>query len=127
MNNKIIDEIILLNNKKNDTLNRLKTQIEHIMNDIKNKKDINYVNNQLKNININKDIKKMNIQIKEIKYNNDLKFNIINDKNEKISSLKSNNEIICVYNKQEDEMKLIYCMIIIKISKDGLMKIKNDI
>ena len=74
LNNKIIDEIILANNNINYSLTGMKIQIEHIMNDVMNKKDINYINSQLNNIsltinNINENIKKINNQINQIKYN----------------------------------------------------------
>ena len=65
LNNKIIDNIILLNNNINMILLGLKSQIENIVNDLINKKDI-YLSSQLKNIKIlinnilNEDIKKIN-------------------------------------------------------------------
>ena len=48
LNNEIIDNIILLNNNINMTLLGLKSNIEHIINDLVNKKDIIYINSQLK-------------------------------------------------------------------------------
>ena len=66
INNKIIDNIILLNNNINMTLLGLKSQIENIINNLINKKDNMYINSQLKNVNIvinnilNEDIKKIN-------------------------------------------------------------------
>ena len=73
-NNKLIDEIILLNNNLNYTLIGLKSQIDNIINDINTKKDEIYITSQLKNINlvinnINEDFKKMNIQLNQIKFN----------------------------------------------------------
>ena len=50
LNNKIISDILKLNNNINDTLKGIKIQIEHTMEDIINKRDINYINIQLKNI-----------------------------------------------------------------------------
>ena len=111
LNNKIIDDIILLNNNINYTLIGLKSQIENIMNDLINKKDIMYINSQLKNINIvinniNEDIKKNNNQLNQLKMNyisnnntNNINNNIIENKNEMINKMK----------------KLIYYMIIMKI------------
>ena len=62
LNNKIIDEIISLSENVNSSLMGIKNQIESMI--IINKKD-NYINSQLKNINliinnINEDIKKIN-------------------------------------------------------------------
>ena len=98
LNNKIIDNIILLNNNINITLLGLKGQIEHIINDLINKKDNMYINSELKNVNIlinniiNEDIKKINNELNKIK-NNDYIINIEENKN------KLKNEIICIYNK----------------------------
>ena len=50
LSDKKIDDIILLNNNVNYSLIGLKNQIDHIINDLINKKDIIYVNSQLKNI-----------------------------------------------------------------------------
>ena len=74
INDKKIDEIILLNNNINYSLIGLKSQIDNIINDLINKKDIIYVNSQLKNIiliinNISEDIKRMNNQLNQIKFN----------------------------------------------------------
>ena len=74
------------------------------MNDINDKKDIIYINSQLKNINyiingMNEDIKKISNQLNQIKFipiNN-----INNDKEDK-------NEIICIYNKKDDEINLLH-------------------
>ena len=89
LNNKIIDDIILLNNNINYTLIGLKSQIDNIMNDLINKKDIMYINSQLKNINIvinniNEDIKKnnelLNSLLRAIKETNNV-FNNFKNKN----------------------------------------------
>ena len=70
LNNKKLDEIILSNNKINKTLIGLKNQIENIINNLNNTKDIENANTQLENIiivminKINEDIKK----IKDMKY-----------------------------------------------------------
>ena len=64
-----------------------------------------YINSQLKNVNIvinnilNEDIKKINNELNKIK-NNDY---ITNIKENKIK-----NEIICLYNKQDKEINLLY-------------------
>ena len=112
LNNKIIDDIILLNNNINYTLIGLKSQIENIMNDLINKKDIMYINSQLKNINIvinniNEDIKKNNNQL------NQLKMNYISNNNTNINNTNNNiienkNEIICIYDKQDEEINLLH-------------------
>ena len=73
LNNKIIDDIILINNNINTTLIGLKIQLDNVINDINNKKDIIYINSQLKNINyiingMNEDIKKINNQLNQIKF-----------------------------------------------------------
>ncbi len=49
LNNKMIDDIIELNDNVNDTLIGLYSQIDNIINDLKNKKEIKYINNKLKN------------------------------------------------------------------------------
>ena len=51
IDNKIIDNILSLNNKINMTLLGLKNQIENIVNNLKSKKDM-YISSQLKNLNI---------------------------------------------------------------------------
>ena len=120
LNSKIINDIIQLNEDVNDSLVGLYGQIENIINDLKNKKEIKYINNQLKNVNIllNKatiDIKKINSELNIIKSNyidnTILKTNNINEninpyKEHKISETK--NEIICIYNKQEHEISLLH-------------------
>ena len=110
LNNKIIDDIILINNNINSSLIGLKSQIDNIINDINNKKDIIYINSQLKNINyiingMNEDIKKINNQLNQIKF---IPINNINNNKIKEDKIKENkNEIICIYNKQDDEIKLL--------------------
>jgi hypothetical protein len=111
LNNKIIDDIISINNNINTTLIGLKCQLDNIINDINNKKDIIYINSQLKNINyiingMNEDIKKINNQLNQIKF---IPINNINNNKIKEDKIKENkNEIICIYNKQDDEIKLLY-------------------
>ena len=63
---KLLDNIISSNNDINDILIGIKGQIENIMNDIIYKKAINYINSQLKNINLI-----INNAIGEIKKNNE--------------------------------------------------------
>ena len=111
LNNKIIDEIVLLNNNISYTLIGLKSQIDNIINDLINRKDILFINSQLKNINllinnVNEDIKKNNIHLNQLKVN--YPFNSLNKSitEKKINILK--NEIICVYNKQSDEINLLH-------------------
>ena len=111
LNNKIIDDIISINNNINSSLIGLKSQIDNIINDINNKKDIIYINSQLKNINyiingMNEDIKKINNQLNQIKF---IPINNINNNKIKEDKIKENkNEIICIYNKQDDEINLLY-------------------
>ena len=118
LNNEIINEIILSNNNINSSLNGIKYQIEFIISDIKNKVYLNYINSQLKNINIlidniNDNIKKMINKLNVIKFtggsnmklnNNNIKLN--NNDNKKEEMLK--NEIICIYNKQKKEIKILH-------------------
>jgi len=113
LNNKKIDEIISLNDNINDTLFGLYSQIENIINDINYKKDIRYVNNQLKNVNVilnktTEDIKNMNNELKIIKLSNIeiTNINAININEKEIDSLK--NEILCIYNKQDYEIALLH-------------------
>ena len=107
LNNKIIDNIIILNNNINIALLELKNQIENIINDLINKKDIMHINSQLKNVNIlinnilNEDIKKIHNDLNKIK-NNDYITNIKENKN------KLKNEIIGIYNKQDNEISLLH-------------------
>jgi len=107
LNNKILDNIILLNNNINTKLLKLKSNIEYIINDLINKKDITLINNQLKNADIlinnilNEDINKINNELNKIK-NNDYITNIKENKN------KLKNEIICIYNKQDNEIDLLH-------------------
>ena len=137
LTNEKIDGIISINNNINNTLLGLNNQIENIINNLTKKKDIKYVNTQLKNMTIiinkvNEDIKKINQELLMekntiIANNNDIqdtspKINIINenithknnindiksDINTNINPLDINNEIICIYNKQENEISLLH-------------------
>ena len=111
LNDKIIDEILSLNKDVNYILDRLKSQIDNIINDINNKKDIIYINSQLKNINeiingMNNNTKKINDKLNYIKH---IPNNNINENKIKGDKIKSNyNEIICIYKKQDDEINLLH-------------------
>ena len=135
LNNKIIDDIILINNNINSSLIGLKIQLDNIINDINNKKDIIYINSQLKNINyiingMNEDIKKINNQLNQIKF---IPINNINNNKIKEDKIKENkNEIICIYNKQDDEINILhdYNIDISKWpeeEKKSFIEAKNDI
>ena len=115
LNDKTIDEIINSNNKINYTLYGLQSQIESIINDMTNKKDINYINSQLKNVNkiiniLYGDIKKINKKLNNIKFNgiqdDSLNKNTINDNDN--DNLMKKNEIICFYNKKSNEIDLLH-------------------
>ena len=120
LNNKMIDDIIELNDNVNDTLVGLYSQIDNIINDLKNKKEIECMNNQLKNINVllNKaiiDIKKINSDLIIFKSNHIgntfLKTNITNENiysNEENKINETKNEIICIYNKKEYQISLLH-------------------
>ena len=129
LNNKIIDDIILINNNINSSLIGLKSQLDNIINDINNKKDIIYINSQLKNINyiingMNEDIKKINNQLNQIKF---IPINNINNNKIKEDKIKENkNEIICIYNKQDDEIDLLYDYTK-NWSRESYIEAKNDI
>ena len=128
-----IDEIILLNNNINNTLIKINSQINNIINILKDKNNINDIfiinnsniindsdginniddiNTQLKDITIdvNKikdDIKVINNKLRII--NSNYKNNNMNeyiDEEEKNNLL--NNEIICIYNKQKEEISLLH-------------------
>ena len=128
LNDEIIDEIILLNKNINEILIGLKSQIEHTINDINDKKDIIYINSQLKNINyiingMNEDFKKIKSKLEQMKSVHIQNKNLIkldnlsttspnyqdntdNNKADEINLAK--NEIICIYNKKEDEIGILH-------------------
>ena len=118
LNNKIIEEIIILNNNINFTLIGLRGQIDNIINDLLNKKDIIYISSQLKNINklingVNEDIKKNNNQLNQLKINYIPSNNINNNNNQNHNKIEndikiSKNEIICIYNKQGEEINFLH-------------------
>jgi len=112
LDNRIIEDILLLNNNTYYSLTGLISQIENMLKNNMNPNDINYINSQLKNINlvlnnVNDDIKKMKNQLEQIKINNNniLKQNNFNEKN-KLNE--SKNQIICVYKKDKDEINLLH-------------------
>ena len=83
LDNKIMEEIFIINKNINDKLNLLKKNVELIMSVITNTKDISFINHQLKTFNtfindiINEDIAKMKNQINKIENNftiNNLKY-----------------------------------------------------
>ena len=91
LNNKEIDEMILLNNNINNSLIGINNQIEYIMNILTNKKDINNANTQLQNISIiinklNEDIQIINSKLKLVKYN-DIRNNNLGKINEHTNKL----------------------------------------
>ena len=118
INNKMIDDIISMNNNTNYSLIEIKRQIEQVIKDVINKADINFINHQLNNINlivnnISENIRKINNELNQIKFNGDKTFkqnnsqkDIKNNNNEKEESPK--NEITCIYNKQDDEINLLH-------------------
>ena len=113
LNNEIINEIISSNNKVNYSLIGIKRQIELIMTDINNNVDTNYIISQLKNINIlinniNEDIKKMNAKLNISKLNDNKIINQNNKNEENKKEETPKNEITCIYNKQEEEINLLY-------------------
>ena len=102
LDNKKLDDLILSNNNINTFLIGLKSQINNIIND--NNKKINEIINQLRNINyiinhIIEDINRNNEELEKFKT-----INIENNKNE--NEIK--NEIICIYDKQKEEINLLY-------------------
>ena len=129
INNKIIDGIISINNNVNYSLIGIQRQIEQAISDVINKADINFIINQLKNINliidsINNNIKKTNNELNKIKVNDNKNIKQNKNNNHKNigknnNNLKKNNndirkdgslknEIICIYNKQKDEINLLH-------------------
>jgi len=113
LDNKSIDEILSLNNNLNSILIGLKINIDNIINDINNKRDIIYINSQLKNLNfiingMDENIKKINSQLNQMKSILVPNKNI-NSNNVKEDIIKSyNNEIICIYDKKYSEIELLH-------------------
>ena len=114
--NKILDDIISFNNNTKYSLTGIIGQIENVIDAINKKKEINFINSQLKNANIvvkniNDDIIKMNNKLTQIKYGNapienNNEQDIVKKENKKEEKLK--NEIICIYNKQKKEIDLLH-------------------
>ena len=116
LTNTKIDDIVSSNNKIINTLTELNNQIENIINNLNNTKDISTANIQLKNIGIiidriNEDIQDINNDLNIFKSNNiqniNLKLNKI-DENKENKGEDLNNQIICTYNKQEEEISLLH-------------------
>ena len=111
LDNNIIDDILLLNDNINLSLIGIIGQIKNILDNNMNPKDINYVKGQLMNINlamnnISEDAKKVNNKLNQIKNKYDIiKQNIINENNE-INEF--TNQILCIYNKNKDEINLLH-------------------
>ena len=96
LNDKRIEDIISSNNKINNTLIGLKNQIENIILNLNNTKNINNVNTQLENIiilmnKINEDIKKINNELNIMKVN-DINYLKINKKNGNIKEEEHNSQ-----------------------------------
>ena len=133
LNDKKLDDIISINNKINNKLIGINSQIESISNILINAKDFNNANAQLENIiiiinKINEDIKKINNELNIMKMNdiNNLKLNKLNNRINKELNITNNiqnnnlklnqngennslnNEIICIYDKQEAEIFLLH-------------------
>ena len=116
IDNKILDDIISFNNNTKYSLTGIIGQIENVIDAINKKKEINFINSQLKNANIvvkniNDDIIKMNNKLTQIKYGNapidiNNEQDIVKKENKKEEKLK--NEIICIYNKQKKEIDLLH-------------------
>ena len=116
---KIIDNIIISKNDINDILIGIKGQIENIINDINNQKANNYINSQLKNINLI-----INNAIDLIKKNNDQinKFNFIPCQGLK-EQLAELNKIKNLKDKINNEFNIK----IDKIKKEKIKEIENDL
>ena len=100
LNDKVIDNILSLNNNVSVSLIELKIQVKNMMNNSSYLKNINYIFSQLKKINViinnmRGNIEKINNQINQIKSNT----NIIIDQNHKENKDKINNSKNGVINK----------------------------
>ena len=118
----MINDIILSNNNINYTLIEIKRQIEHVMNDVVNKADINFINHQLNNINlivnnISENIKKINNELNQIKFNGYKTIKLNNNNNQmdikKNNTLKQDN----INNKKDESQKMKYYVYIISKTK----------
>ena len=106
MGDEKIDKLISSNNNINSILFGLTSQINHIIEDLNNKKQIEEINYQLKNINlvlnnIIEDIKKINEELNKAKT-----INTESKTNEITNEIK--NEIICIFDKQEPEIDILH-------------------
>ena len=106
LDNKAIDDILSLNNNLNSILIGLKINIDNIINDINNKRDIIYINSQLKNLNFIIKKNKQSIKSNEIFLVPNKNINSNNVKEDIIKSY--NNEMICIYDKQDSEIELLH-------------------
>ena len=100
LNDKIIDNILSLNNNVSVSLIELKIQVKNMMNNSSYLKNINYIFSQLKKINViinnmRGNIEKINNQINQFKSNTKM----INEQNHKENKDKINNSKNCVINK----------------------------
>ena len=100
LNDKVIDNILSLNNNVSVSLIELKIQVKNMMNNSTYLKNINYIFSQLKKINViinnmRGNIEKINNQINQIKSNTKL----ITDQNHKENKDKINNSKNGVINK----------------------------
>jgi len=97
IDNQKIDNIISLNNNANYSLIGIKRQIEQVIKDIINKADI-----------ITDNIKKIGNELNQIKFNSDYALKDNNNSNGNNNDYSPKNEIICTYNKQENEIDLLH-------------------
>ena len=124
LDTKLIENICLSNTDINDILIGIQGQIENIINDILNKKSINYINNQLKNINIIisnalGEIKKNNEKLNQLK-------NINNKSNDIVMKNSKNNIIEGVLDIKVNDIKN-GVILFNKKNKDGINVYLNDI
>ena len=125
INNKLINEIKALNNNINQSFITIKNQIDEFNNKSNNIYDVNQLNIIHSSIdNINKNKKEMN-DLLNILIINDIQNTITSKLRNNIKQDKINlsaNEIICTYNKNQEEISLLhdYSISLNKLStKDG--------
>ena len=125
INNKLINEIKALNNNINQSFITIKNQIDEFNDKNNNIYDVNQLNIIHSSIdNINKNKKEMN-DLLNILIINDIQNTITSKLNDNIKQDKINlsaNEIICTYNKNQEEISLLhdYSISLNKLStKDG--------
>ena len=103
LDNKKIDNLISSNNNINSILIGLKSQIDHIITDINDKKQINEINSQLKNLyliinHIIEDIKKNNEELNKAKIMNSEGNTNYDKQKKKLFLLENNNNLFMNYN-----------------------------